>query len=142
MHVKEKSGWCFYASTQTQIKNMEKLNSFLKPTARKIIFTIIMLAIFWGGGLLYSYTFTFSENAEPQQHNVILIMINNIGNIIYYPVGLVINSMISVIDIKNYQEKFLLFWIIVFIKELLIILEFYLLSCIVYHFKKDKEQAG
>lgn len=116
------------------------MKKFLKLTAFKIILTIIIVLAAFGGNLLYSSSITVIEDkiVEP---NLTIRTINFVSNIIFYPARLINNLFItkSFIDnliINGSQNYIILLFLFSFL--LPVILEAYLISCIISTFINRK----
>jgi len=93
------------------------MKNFFKPNIPKITFTVIVLLIVFGGQILYGRTAVISENGF-EAASPLTNTINEIGNIIVYPVSLIT----SVVFPNLFLLSFVLF-------VLLLITEVYLIVC-------------
>ncbi|GEM_PF-3789245 len=110
------------------------MNKFLKPTFFKIIITVVILLIAFGGNILYSRSIIFTENGF-EEPNLVIRTINYISGIILYPassIAVIIIRLLSVnpINFNPYgaTENFISLF---FIFLPFVIIEGYLISCII-----------
>jgi hypothetical protein len=106
---------------------------FFRLSLSKIIITIIILLVVFVGNFLYSTTFTVTQNGL-KQTNFLLVIVNTISDIIYYPVHFILSFIPITINISTYQNNPLSLLFITIISVLLTIIESYIISCIIAFF--------
>lgn len=107
------------------------MNIFLRPTIFKVIITLLIFLVVFGGGVLYSHSFTITANGFSPPTNLFVITLYNIGNIIYYPVHVIISFISIKMTLSAYQNNPFPLYFVSGISFLLVILESYLISCII-----------
>lgn len=91
------------------------MKTFLRPTIFKIIITTILLVVIFSFPILYTLTLTITGQG-PHQGNFLMVVINGIIYIIYYPILLILNFTNNLV-------------IRTVINLILTVLETYLISC-------------
>ncbi|MDP2741542.1 MAG: hypothetical protein Q8O66_02575 [bacterium] len=112
------------------------MNKFFRPSFFKIAITIILLIIVFGGGLLYGFTLTITKNGVIEQTSLSIKIIKIIGDVIYYPVRVVLtpfNNNFEITLTNNINDPYILFnpyiLFVSIMSILLATLESYLISC-------------
>ncbi len=112
------------------------MNKFFRPSFFKIAITIILLIIVFGGGLLYGFTLTITENGVIEQTSLSFKIIKIIGDVVLYPVSVVLipfNNNFEITWTNNINDPYILLNpYILFVSIMSILLttiESYLISC-------------
>jgi len=121
------------------------MNKFIRPTFFKIVITIMLLILVFGGELLYGFNLTITENGTIEQTSLSIKIIKIIGDVVYYPIRVVLSPFngfkMTPIDIMDNPYVFF----ISIMSVLLTTLESYLISCVIsifinkYYNKKMKK---